>query len=283
MEVLYAFMHHTDAIVDEAASDATDHTSRQTAQSVAIWRQAVMDCLLSADASCDSNVRNLLSDSIPHDPAGIDSTGRQILQGMRVIVRQYGIPLQYLLEVIDGVAMDTKNVRFDTFLGLADYCDKVATAVGIASMYIWGFHNDKPEVYQVAQACGRAFQLTNILRDIREDFGNNRIYLPLDEFETFDISVPDDLKAMIVQGHSDNRFDRFMQFQLDRVASLYQEAKRLTEFISPDSRRLFLMMLDVYGGLYRKIASRPDVVLRHRVRLGDLHKFAILLRRLLLP
>ena len=98
-------------------------------------------------------------------------------------VRRFGVPPAYLHAVIDGVEMDLDAVRFETFADLYPYCYRVASAVGLACIHIWGFTGEQAKVY--AEAAGVAFQLTNILRDLGEDAGRGRVYLPCEDLERF--------------------------------------------------------------------------------------------------
>src|SRR5438552_10611338 len=106
-------------------------------------------------------------------------------------VRVHGIPCSAVSAVLDGVEMDLSQNAYATFAELYRYCYRVASAVGLACIHVWGFRN--PAALEHAEAAGIAFQLTNILRDLREDAARGRVYLPLDELARFDYT-PDDLK-----------------------------------------------------------------------------------------
>ncbi len=123
-----------------------------------------------ADASPSESVHHS-SFLIPHSP---------LLPALAAAVREFCIPPEHLLAVLDGVQMDLDGHRYETFDELALYCDRVASAVGLACIYIWGFRS--PQALEPARQCGRAFQLTNILRDLKEDAAAGRIYLPADDF-----------------------------------------------------------------------------------------------------
>ena len=104
-----------------------------------------------------------------------------LLPALAAAVREFHIPPEHLLAVLDGVQMDLDGRRYETFDELADYCDRVASAVGLACIYIWGFRG--PEALEPARQCGRAFQLTNILRDLKEDAAAGRVYLPAEDLD----------------------------------------------------------------------------------------------------
>ena len=104
-------------------------------------------------------------------------------------VARHAIPRDYLDEVIDGVAMDLEPRTFATFDDLYGYCYRVASAVGLCCLHIWGFRSEGGRAESLAEACGVALQLTNILRDVREDAGNGRVYLPHDDLERFGVAA----------------------------------------------------------------------------------------------
>src|SRR5579871_6812482 len=117
--------------------------------------------------------------------AGIDS--HPLHPALRHTITKYGIPLEYLTAVLDGIRMDLAEVRYNTFDELYPYCYRVASAVGLACIHIWGFSDDRAKQY--AESAGIAFQLTNILRDLGEDAARQRVYLPRSELEQFGYSV----------------------------------------------------------------------------------------------
>ena len=98
-------------------------------------------------------------------------------------VARYRIPIEYLTAVIDGVEMDLAGQRYETFEELEQYCERVASVVGLACIHIWGFRDER--ALEPARRCGVAFQLTNILRDLKEDAGRGRVYLPGEDLQRF--------------------------------------------------------------------------------------------------
>jgi phytoene synthase len=130
---------------------------------------------------------------------------------------QYGIPRRYAEQLIDGVARDLVQGRYATFDDLAGYCYSVASTVGLMSMHIVGFTGEEAIPYAVK--LGIALQLTNILRDVGEDWRTGRLYLPQDELAAFGLSEED-----IAAGRMDDRWHAFLQFQITRNRRLYDEA-----------------------------------------------------------
>lgn len=123
---------------------------------------------------------------------------------------RYAIPHQYAEQLLDGVARDLSLARYETFADLADYCYGVASTVGLMSMHITGFHGNEAIPYAVK--LGVALQLTNILRDVAEDWANGRCYLPQDELASFGLTEAD-----IAEKHNGRRWQAFMRFQITRT------------------------------------------------------------------
>jgi phytoene synthase len=180
-------------------------------------------------------------------------------------VQRYGIPRAYLEDVLDGVGMDLDTDRYDTFADLYRYCYRVASAVGLACIHIWGFADDKATAY--AESAGIALQLTNILRDLGEDAARGRVYLPREDLERFSYTVAD-----LEQGRRDERFRALMRFQVERARGYYESAEPLAEFLNPAGRAVFLVMLRTYRGLLEAIERRDYDVFSSRVRLSRWRK-----------
>jgi 15-cis-phytoene synthase len=184
VRALYAFCRTVDDIVDES-SDA-----RRDSQ-LDYWRRMV------ETASFDEN--DLVAE------AWADTLTR------------YHIPRHYALQLIDGVARDLSQIRYQTFEDLATYCYGVASTVGLMSMYIVGFEDSKAVPYAIK--LGVALQMTNILRDIGEDYRNGRLYLPREELVFYGIQESD-----IAEGRITDNWRQFMKFQIDRTRQLYAES-----------------------------------------------------------
>ena len=131
---------------------------------------------------------------------------------------RYNIPHHYALQLIDGVARDLSETCYQTFDELATYCYGVASTVGLMSMYIVGFKSTEAVPYAIK--LGVALQMTNILRDVGEDYRNGRLYLPREELDQFGICEED-----IAKGYVTDNWREFMRFQIDRTRQLYNESK----------------------------------------------------------
>ena len=192
------------------------------------------------------------------------------------VVRRFHIPAEHLRAVIDGVEMDLDRRRYETFDQLEQYCQRVASAVGLACIHVWGFRG--PEAFAPARQAGIALQLTNILRDLKEDAEADRVYLPLADLRACGYSV-DDLRAGVV----DQRFHRLMAGEIARAEQFYAAGGELMEWLDPPGRRIFGLMMATYQSLLREIARRPAEVFRRRIRLGGLKKLRLAMRWSLLP
>jgi phytoene synthase len=188
-------------------------------------------------------------------------------------VRRYAIPPQYLHDVLDGVGMDLEPVVYATFSDLRLYCYRVASAVGLACIHIWGFAD--PEARRFAESAGLAFQLTNILRDLREDAGRGRVYLPREDLDRFRYDAAD-----LSAGRRDERFRALMRFEIDRARSFYDAAWPLVPLLSPPGRAVFLVMARTYRGLLDAIEQRDYDVFSGRVKVSSWRKLLFALRAL---
>jgi len=188
-------------------------------------------------------------------------------------VRRFGIPPQYFREMIDGVLSDLEPRRFETFEQLYRYCYQVASVVGLTIIHIFGF--DTRSALPLAEKCGVAFQLTNILRDIREDAERGRIYLPAEDLRRFGVSE-DDLCA----GRRGEPFLRLMAFESERARAYYNDSRPLLDLIHPRSRASLWALIAIYSRLLERIEQGNFDVFRHRVRLPLWEKSWIVWRAL---
>jgi phytoene synthase len=196
-----------------------------------------------------------------------------IFPALRHCIDRRRIPVRHFDEVLDGVSMDLEISSYDTFDDLYGYCYRVASAVGLACIHIWGFRGEP--ALAAAEAAGIALQLTNILRDIREDAERGRIYLPREDLERFGTS-PEELK----HGGCDDRFRALMRFEADRAYRYYEAALPLTSHLFPPGRAVFLVILRTYRALLDAIVERDFDVFSARVQLGRWYKLWLAARAL---
>ncbi len=242
MCAIYAFMRACDDLSDENPGMSTV----QLRQAVAEWR-----------------IR------LDHALAG-DIEGSQIWPAFHDTVERYRIPHRYFHEMIDGILSDLEPCRMQTFDQLYQYCYRVASVVGFTVIHIFGFRS--PRALLLAEKCGIAFQLTNILRDVREDAGMQRIYLPQEDLDRFDVSA-----EQLFSGTEDDRFRRLMSFEAARARLFYEESAPLIDLIEPKSRRSLWALRAIYMRLLSRIEDSCYNVLTRRISVGKPVKIGLLL------
>jgi 15-cis-phytoene synthase len=243
MCAIYAFMRHCDDLSDDPAT----HDRAKLQESIARWRLQ-LDRALSGKAEDD-----------PIWPAFCDT------------VQRYSIPHRFFHEMIDGVASDIEPRRIQTFEELYDYCYHVASVVGLTIIHVFGFKSVKALL--LAEKCGVAFQLTNILRDVREDAQAGRIYIPAEDLNRFGVCVEE-----LRWGKEDMRFRELMRFEASRARACYDESAPLGELIEPKSRRSLWALRQIYLRLLSNIEKANYSVLTHRINVSAPTKVFLLLR-----
>ena len=242
MCAIYAFMRYCDDLSDEPGATRT---------AMDLWREALTDALEGRP------------DGHPVWPAFLDSVAR------------YAIPYEYFYEMIEGVASDLEPRTINSFDELYQYCYRVASVVGLTTIHIFGFAS--PEAREaaipLAEKCGIAFQLTNILRDVREDAGLGRVYLPAEDLRRFGVSV-DDLKLR----RRTEQFGRLMEFETERARDYYRESAPLLDLIQPQSRPSLWALIAIYSRLLDQVAESQYDVLVRRISLSSAEKTWIVLR-----
>lgn len=239
MHALYAFLRASDDLADEpGVADA-----KRVA--LARWRERL-------DAALNGTYSHRCHAALHHT------------------VRTFGIPPAYLHAVLDGCDTDLEPVKFQSFEQLRVYCYRVASAVGLTCVRIWGVQSwatiDWAESFAVS--AGYAYQLTNILRDLGEDRNRGRVYLPADELAQFDCPPE-------AWDHPDRRFDELMAFQVARARAYYQQSEPLAGLLSAEGRAIFTLMTAAYRQLLERVAAAGPGVLTRRVRLPWWRKAAL--------
>ena len=240
MCALYAFMRYCDDLSDEPGA---------TRAGIEQWRAALDDAL---QGRCTAH---------PSLPAFHDT------------VTRHNIPDRYFHEMIDGVASDLEPRRLETFEQLYRYCYQVASVVGLATIHVFGF--DSPEALPLAEKCGVAFQLTNILRDIREDAEHGRIYLPAEDLARFRVSEPD-----IRAGIRTLEFIDLMDFEAGRARQYYKESRPLLDLVHHRSRASLGALISIYSRLLDRIERSNYDVFARRISLSAAEKSWIAVRAL---
>ena len=181
-------------------------------------------------------------------------------------VKRYRIPHEYFHEMILGVSSDLETRQVRTFDELYRYCYQVASVVGLTIIHIFGF--ESPEALALAEKCGIAFQLTNILRDVREDHQNGRIYIPEEDIRKFSADL----------SKHDECFVSLMRFEAHRARGYYDESRPLIGLVDRPSRSSLWALIEIYRRLLTRIERSNFDVLERRIRVPTWEKLSILAR-----
>ena len=190
------------------------------------------------------------------------------------VVHTYNIDLEYPLDLIKGVKMDTEKKRYNNFDELYLFAYRVAGVVGLMMTPMLGYKDPEAMVY--AEKLGIAMQLTNILRDIKEDKEMDRIYLPLDEIYQYNLRPESFFKE-----HFSADFKKFMKFQIDRAHKYYDEADKGIKLLDKDAQFSIMSASKIYRGILRKIEAQEMNPFLGRVFVSQLKKIGILIHQLL--
>lgn len=237
VRALYAFCRTVDDIVDESA-DAQQNSRLD------YWR-----AMVESDSFADNNL---------------------VAAAWADTLTRYHIPRHYALQLIDGVARDLSQVRYQTFDELATYCYGVASTVGLMSMYIVGFKNNEAVPYAIK--LGVALQMTNILRDVSEDYQNGRLYLPREELAFYGIQELD-----IADGHITDGWRQFMKFQIERTRQLYEESWEGIKMLEREGQLAIGAASIFYQGILDEIEKNDYDVFIQRASLSAWDKVSRLL------
>ena len=186
-------------------------------------------------------------------------------------VKRYSIPKKYFLELIEGMEMDISVNRYETFDELYEYAYKAASVVGLILIEIFGYKNYMTREY--AKNLGIAMQLTNIIRDVKEDAKRGRIYLPREDMIRFGYSEKD-----LFANEYGSKFVRLMEYQVARAVFYYQKA---TRSIPPEDRNLLTspeIMKNIYFHLLNEIVGKGYNIFHNRIQFSNLTKLFIAVR-----
>jgi squalene synthase HpnC/squalene synthase HpnD len=197
-------------------------------------------------------------------------TGHAILPALADTISRFQIPTRYFHDLILGAEMDLTIASYPTFDRLSEYCYRVAGTVGLTCLHVFGFRN--PRAPDLAERLGLAFQLTNIIRDVRDDLEMNRVYIPQEDLDRFGLK-PDDLR-----GPHTPKLEDLLRFEADRAWRLYEEGATLIDEIDGDSRATLMALVRTYSTLLARIEDRGFDVFSSRVSLSSAEKVQFLLR-----
>lgn len=243
---IYAFCRGVDDEIDEIASG----DESEAAAAVEKWRRKLERVFSgeqpSADAAEDNESERLkIADQ------------NLVFVAWSDLLKTHRIPANLPVELMRGVLMDTQIKRYETFDELYVYCFRVASTVGLMSSEILGYSDKIALAY--AEAMGVAMQLTNILRDVKEDAALGRIYLPQEDLRKFGVS-----ESQIFAGETSDNFARMMRFQIGRARDFYLEGERGIRLLEPDSRFTVLLASRIYSRILDEIERQNYDVFARR-------------------
>jgi phytoene synthase len=251
LSAVYAFMRHCDDLSDEPGLLPEERLAR-----LENWR---------------AHLHSVLAGAVSDEP---------VLLALADTVRSFRIRPELLDALVEGTAMDVREMVdgpalkafFQTFEQLYNYCYHVASVVGLICIRIFGYEDAAAE--KLAEQCGVAFQLTNIIRDVKEDATLGRVYLPLEDLGMFGLA------ASALRNPEAARLRPVLELEAERARGYYRAADELIPLVEPDSQPALWVLVTIYRRLLEKIAERDYDVFRERVRLRRAEKVAILTRGL---
>ncbi len=236
---LYAFMR----LVDDVSDDPGGLEAKQSG--LAGWRARLDAC------------------------AAGRTEGHPILPALADTITRFEIPTRYFHDLILGAEMDLTVSSYATFDRLSEYCYRVAGTVGLTCLHVFGFRD--PRAPDLAERLGLAFQLTNIIRDVRSDFEMGRIYIPLEDLTRFDCRAED------LKGPLSPQLRALLEFEAERAWRFYEEGAPLIERVDADSRATLEALVRTYSSLLARIEERGFDVFSTRISVSSARKIEFLL------
>jgi squalene synthase HpnC len=243
LAALYAFMR----LIDDVADEGDDLATKQ--RGLAKWRTALDDAV---NGSAEGGA--IL-------PAG----AAEVLPALVDTMRRYNMPARYLHDLISGAEMDLTLQSYPTFDRLREYCYRVAGTVGLTCTHVFGFKDSR--ALDLAERLGLAFQLTNIIRDVHDDHGLGRVYLPEEDLIRYGVSPADFGRNEATLGVRE-----LLRFEADRAWQFYEEGAELLGMIESESRGALWLLTHTYSALLARIESLDFAVFDERVRLSRAEK-----------
>jgi squalene synthase HpnC len=253
---LYAFMR----LIDDVSDDGVDLAAKQ--RGLAKWRAALDQALTGQETLVDGSVAVAspfasLRGAVETLPALVDT------------IERYKMPSRYLHDLISGAEMDLTIRSYASFERLKEYCYRVAGTVGLTCTHIFGFRDFR--ALEMAEKLGLAFQLTNIIRDVREDYSLGRVYLPDEDLTHFGVAKEDLGRDEGTLGARE-----LLRFEAERAWKLYEEGAGLFKLVEEDSRATLWLLVHTYSGLLARIESMDFAVFNGRARLTKTEKLKLI-------
>ncbi len=252
---LYAFMR----LIDDVSDEGADLAAKQSG--LAKWRAALDQAITKQEQVVEGSA------AMASPFAGLKGAA-DILPALVDTIERYKMPSRYLHDLISGAEMDLTIQTYPSFERLREYCYRVAGTVGLTCTHIFGFHDFR--ALELAEKLGLAFQLTNIIRDVQEDYGLGRVYLPEEDLLHYRVTQQD-----FGRGEASLGVRELLRFEADRAWKLYEEGAQLFGMVEEDSRATLWLLVHTYSGLLARIESVDFAVFGGRVRFTKAEKLKL--------
>jgi len=252
LAALYAFMRCVDDVADEDA----DVSAKQ--RGLAKWRGALDQAITGQEQLFDGTAAMT-------SPVEALPGAAEVLPALVDTVERFKMPPRYLHDLISGAEMDLTVHSYPTFDRLKEYCYRVAGTVGLTCTHVFGFRD--PRALDLAEKLGFAFQLTNIIRDVREDYAAGRVYLPEEDLARYGVSPEDFGRTEATLGMRE-----LLRFEADRAWQSYEDGAALFGLIDPESRAALWLLAHTYSALLARIEALDFAVFGERIRLSRAEK-----------
>jgi squalene synthase HpnC len=256
LAALYAFMR----LIDDVSDEGQDLAARQ--RGLARWRAALDQAITGQEQVFDGN-------AAMSSPATALGGATEILPALVDTMQRYHMPARYLHDLISGAEMDLTVRFYPTFDRLREYCYRVAGTVGLTCTHVFGFNDAR--ALDLAEKLGLAFQLTNIIRDVHEDYKLGRVYLPEEDLARYGVS-PDDF----ARGEATLGIRELLRFESDRAWQFYEEGSALLGLIDPDSRGALWLLVHTYSALLGRLEALDFAVFGEKIRLSKAEKMVFM-------
>jgi squalene synthase HpnC len=252
LAALYAFMR----LVDDVSDEGADLAAKQ--RGLAKWRAAFDEAVTGHSQAFDGTA----AIPLPAEPLYGEA---EVLPALVETMQRYKMPARYLHDLISGAEMDLTVKTYPTFDRLREYCYRVAGTVGLTCTHVFGFRDAR--ALDLAEKLGLAFQLTNIIRDVHEDYKLGRVYLPEEDLQRYGVSPEDFGRNEATLGVRE-----LLRFESERAWQLYEEGSALLGLIDGDSRGALWLLVHTYSALLGRIEFMDFAVFGERVRLTKAEK-----------
>ena len=241
VHALYGFARYADEIVDDLASTLTPDEKKEALQK---WSAGIL---------------NDLAQGVSHDHIGA---------ALVDTVQRFSIPLEHFHAFLHSMAMDISVTRYENYAALTEYVYGSAAVIGLEMVPILGPLSD--DAYPAAEKLGIAFQLANFIRDVGEDLDRGRIYLPLDELHSFNVT-----EEMLLNRRLTPQIKAALKFNIERVRKLQREANPGIQYLAPESRACIEAASELYCGIVDEVEKIDYQIFDKRAKTSTLRRLSV--------